>query len=165
MLDTYTVSFFGHRIITDLHYSKRQLEKIISNLIQTKDYLEFLIGRNGDFDISAAAVIRCCTEKLDLANTTLTLVLPYQTADLGKNEKYYLAYYDEIEVCSASASAHYKAAFSIRNKYMIDRSDLVICCIEHTSGGAYKAVEYAISKNKPILNTASNSANISLRKH
>lgn len=35
---------------------------------------------------------------------------------------------------------------------MVDRSDLVVCCIEHNSGGAFQTVQYAKKKNKEIVN-------------
>jgi hypothetical protein len=37
---------------------------------------------------------------------------------------------------------------------MIDRSDLVLCCIEHESGGAYQAVQYAVRQQCKIINLA-----------
>ena len=66
------------------------------------------------------------------------------------------SYYDEVQICSESAQAHPKAAISIRNRAMIDKSDLVICCIEHNSGGAYMAVKYAQKLGKPIINLIEN---------
>ncbi|EGC02912.1 hypothetical protein CUS_6646 [Ruminococcus albus 8] len=35
---------------------------------------------------------------------------------------------------------------------MIDRSDLVICCIQHKSGGAYRTIQYAEKQCKKIVN-------------
>lgn len=63
-------------------------------------------------------------------------------------------YYDEIEICQNSAEAHYKSAIQIRNRQMIDRSDLIVCCIEHDSGGAYQTVQYARKQQKRIVNLA-----------
>lgn len=37
---------------------------------------------------------------------------------------------------------------------MIDRADLVICCIQHESGGAYKSIQYAKKLSKRIINLA-----------
>ena len=61
-------------------------------------------------------------------------------------------YYDEIEICQDAAEGHYKAAIQVRNREMVDRSNLVVCCIEHNSGGAFQTVEYAKKKNKEIVN-------------
>lgn len=35
---------------------------------------------------------------------------------------------------------------------MVDRSDLLVCYIEHNSGGAFQTVQYAKKKNKEIVN-------------
>ena len=63
-------------------------------------------------------------------------------------------YYDEVEICQSSAEAHFKAAMQIRNQAMVDRSHLVVCCIEHDSGGAYQTVQYARKQQKRIVNLA-----------
>ncbi len=64
------------------------------------------------------------------------------------------SYYDRAEVCGEAANAHFKAAIQTRNKAMVERSDMVICCIEHNSGGAYTAVKYAIKLGKKVVNVA-----------
>ena len=37
---------------------------------------------------------------------------------------------------------------------MVDRSDLVLCYIQHKNGGAYKTIKYAEEQGKTILNLA-----------
>ena len=84
-------------------------------------------------------------------NTHFTLVLPYLKAEYRDNEKEYLDYYDEVDVCYESSIAHPKAAIKVRNRSMIDRSDLVVCCVQHKSGGAYRALQYAEKQGKRII--------------
>ena len=151
-LEIYTVSFFGHRHIDNVSAIEDKLEPIIENLLRTKEYVEFLVGRNGDFDHIAASVVRRVKKRLDYGNCTLILILPYPTAEYKKNEEYFYQYYDEVEICEESSNSHYKAAIGIRNKYMIDRSDSVICYIANDNGGAYKAVLYAKKMLKNVLN-------------
>ena len=69
-------------------------------------------------------------------------------------EKEYLDYYDEVEVCAGSSEAHPKSAIQVRNRSMIDRADLVECCIQHKSGGAYATIRYAEKQDKKIVNLA-----------
>lgn len=85
-------------------------------------------------------------------NSALVLVLPYLTAEYENNHQSFHEYYDEIEICQDAAEGHYKAAIQVRNQEMVDRSDLIVCCIEHNSGGAFQTVEYAKKKNKEIVN-------------
>ena len=40
----------------------------------------------------------------------------------------------------------------IRNREMVDRSDLVIFCVERSSGGAYQTMKYAVKQEKNIIN-------------
>ena len=150
-MDIYTVSFFGHRQIENAVDVERKLEAKISELIKTKQYVEFLVGREGEFDILAASVVKRVKKQMDYGNCSLVLVLPYMKAEFRDNEKDFLDYYDDVEICEQSAKAHYKSAMQIRNRAMVDRSDLVICCIQHKSGGAYKTVRYAERIGKQIL--------------
>ena len=153
-MDIYTVSFFGHRQIENALDVERKLEVKISDLIKTKQYVEFLVGREGEFDILAASVVKRVKKQMDYGNCSLVLVLPYMKAEFRDNEKDFLDYYDDVEICEQSAKAHYKSAMQIRNKEMVDRSDLVICCIQRKSGGAYKTVQYAEKQGQTVIDIA-----------
>ena len=150
-MNIFTVSFFGHREIENALEVERKLEAKITELIQTKQYIEFLVGREGEFDILAASVVKRVKKQMDYGNCSLIWVLPYIKAEFRDNEKNFLEYYDDVAVCEQSSKAHYKSAMQIRNKAMVDRSDLVICCIQHKSGGAYKTVQYAEKQDKNIF--------------
>ena len=142
-MEIFTVSFFGHREIDNAVQVERNLDEKITELIRIKQYVEFLVGREGEFDILAASVVKRVKKQMDYGNCSLIWVLPYMKAEIRDNEKEFLEYYDDVEICEQSSKAHYKSAMQIRNRAMIDRSDLVISCIQHKSGGAYKTVQYA----------------------
>ncbi len=148
-MDTYTVSFFGHRQIRDPILIEKKLDTLIKQLFQAKPYVEFLVGRDGDFDLMVSSSIRRCKASIQSDNSSLIWILPCMTADLQNNKETYLCYYDEIEV---SANGHYKSAFQARNRAMVDRSDLVVFCVSHRFGGAYQALCYAQKQRKTILN-------------
>ena len=61
-------------------------------------------------------------------------------------------YYDEIEVYETSSNAHFKSAIQIRNRYIIDKSDLTIFYVNTSRGGAYQTYCYAKNQNKNIIN-------------
>lgn len=153
-MEIYTVSLFGHRELSNSIEIEKQLYKIVRELICTKEYVEFLVGRNGDFDTLVSSVIRKVMRDNDYGNVAHILVLPYQTAEYLNNLDSFKEYYSEIEVCEQSAAAHFKAAIQIRNRVMIDRSDLVICYVEHKSGGAYKALRYSEKQGRTVVNLA-----------
>ncbi|MBR1765056.1 MAG: hypothetical protein IJ746_06635 [Ruminococcus sp.] len=149
-----TVSLFGHRRIDSITELESKLEPVIRELIKSKPYVDFLIGREGEFDQLAAGIIRRVCRQLDYGNTHLTLVLPYMIAEYRDNEEYYLDYYDDVEVCTESASAHFKAAIQLRNRSLIDCSDLVVCYVTGGAGGAYRALQYALSRGVRVINLA-----------
>ena len=134
-MNIYTVSFFGHRYIERGTEIENRLDKLLHDLIMQKEYIEFLIGRDGEFDIIASASIKRAINKYAYGNTHFTLVLPYIKAEYRDNEKEYLDYYDEVEVCYESSTAHPKAAIQVRNRSMIDHSDLVVCYVHIIAEG------------------------------
>lgn len=50
-MNIYTVSFFGHRYIERGTEISDRLDKLLHDLITQKDYVDFLIGRDGEFDL------------------------------------------------------------------------------------------------------------------
>lgn len=115
-METYTVSFFGHRHIDDPIPIEAALEKIITSLLKNKPFVEFLVGRDGDFDLLVSSVIHRCQKTIRIDNSAHIWVLPYLTAEYQANEAAYCNYYNEIEISETAASIHYKAAFQSRNK-------------------------------------------------
>ena len=151
-MNLYAVSFFGHRQIDNVFIIEQRLEMMIRKLLVSKEYVEFLVGRDGEFDQLVASVVRRFKRTVRDDNSSLVLVLPYATAEYRNNEQSFHAYYDEVEICTESAENHFKAAHQIRNRTMVDRSDLVVFCVEHNSGGAYQTMQYAKKANANIIN-------------
>lgn len=153
-MNIYTVSFFGHRYVEWGAGLENRLDKLLHDLITQREYVDFLIGRDGDFDLLASSAIKRAIRNNAYGNTHFTLVLPYMKAEYRNNEKGYLEYYDEVEICSESAEVHPKSAIQVRNRNIVDRSDLVVCCIRHKNGGAYRTIQYAEKQGKRIVNIA-----------
>ncbi len=151
MLDIFTVSFFGHREIDRYREIERQVESLVLKLIEEKDYVDFLVGRNGEFDQIAATAVRHAKESYR-GNSSLIWVMPYEMAEYRENKKAYDQYYDEVETCPESDGSFPKAAYQIRNRSMVDRSDLVIFYVTHTHGGAFQTMQYAKSIGKSCIN-------------
>ncbi len=150
MNDKYTVSLFGHRIIEDYLTVESKLYELLRIIMQRSGELEFLIGRNGDFDLMAASVIRKLKKETGNENAFLTLVLPYDTAELRNNTEAFESYYDSIEICDTARN--FKYAIVARNRDMVERSDLVVVYVKNESGGAFQALKYAEKNQKRIIN-------------
>lgn len=154
VLDIYTVAFFGHRYIDNPFKVEELLEEQIRNLINEKEYVDFLVGRNGEFDQCVSSTVLRVRKNVRDDNSALVLVLPYPTAEYLNNENYFHEYYTDIEISHATSVAHPKSAIQIRNREMVDRADLIICYIEHEKGGAWQTVKYAIEQGKTVINLA-----------
>ena len=153
-MEIFTVSLFGHRQMRNPRAVEDALEETVLSLLRGHEYVEFLLGRNGDFDLLAASVIRRCRKAFGEYNSTMILVLPYETAAYRHNLPALLDYYGEVEICEAAAAVHFRAAMTARNRAMIDRSDSVICCVERETGGAYRAMAYAQAQGVACVNLA-----------
>lgn len=152
MLEVFTVTFFGHREVDHFREIEQALENLIQQLILEHEYVEFLIGRNGEFDQLVSSVVHRIRKRLDYKNCSLILVLPYMTAEFRNNESSFLEYYDEVEVSQTASNGHFKAAMQTRNKEMVDRADLVVFYVERASGGAYQTLTYAQKKEVSYIN-------------
>lgn len=162
IMDIYTVSFFGHRRIGSESVALEGcLEAEILCLLDSEPYVEFLVGRNGDFDLLVSSVIHRLKRTYRNDNSSHIWVMPYLTADYRNNEESYWNYYDSVEICETGA--HFNNAFKARNHAMIERSDLVICYVKESGrkenarkgvSGAYEAMRYAQEKGVPCINLA-----------
>ncbi len=154
MLNIFTVAFFGHRYVDNIIKIENLLEEQIRKLIDENEYVDFLVGRNGDFDQCVSSSVLRVRKKYRDDNSSLVLVLPYPTAEYLNNEEYYHDYYTDVEISQVASVAHPKSAIQIRNREMVDRADLIICCIEHEKGGAWQTVQYAMKQGKTVINLA-----------
>ena len=151
-MEVFTVSFFGHRMIENALEIESRLERLIRTLLREHEYIEFLVGRDGEFDQLVSSTIRRCKRECRSDNSSHIWVLPYITAEFRDNEESFRDYYDEIEVCEAAAMGHYKNAHQTRNRAMVERSDLVVFCIQHESGGAWQTMKYVKKQGKTYIN-------------
>ena len=143
------LTFCGHsRLLATEEINERilyTLKTVVGN-----NACDIYLGGYGDFDEIA---YQCCKKyKSDNPNISLVLVTPYLTEHYQKTrleyqkDKYYFILYPEIE------NKPLKFAITYRNRWMVDKSDFVICAITHTYGGAYKTYLYAKRRKKQIYN-------------
>ena len=124
-----------------------RLSVVVKYLIRTKEYVSFLIGRSGEFDEYAASLIKRAKRELGMENNDISLVLPYPNSKI----EYYENYYDSIIIPETVYGAHPKLAITLKNRFMIEKSDLVIVYAERDRGGAYSALQYAKKLNKDVI--------------
>lgn len=156
MLEIFTVAFFGHRYIDNPLKVEELLEEQIRKLINEKEYIDFIVGRNGDFDQCVSSTVLRVRKNVRDDNSALVLVLPYATAEYLNNEEYFHDYYSDVEISYKASKSHPKSAIQIRNREMVDRADFIICYVEEKQGGALQTIEYALKQGKSIINLAQN---------
>ena len=149
-VDIYRVAFIGHRVIPHQYGLENKIEIIVRDMLREKEYVEFLVGRNGEFDIMAAAVVKRVRESVGSDNSSLILIQSY----IMKDDKYYEKYYDGIEY-PIDSNTHPKAAITARNRWMIENADVLVAYVEKDrKGGAYTAMKYMEKLQKKIVNLA-----------
>ena len=149
-MDVFTVSLFGHRELDNLTWLENNLSLVIKEIIRKKTYVTLLVGRNGEFDISAATVVKRVQKEMGKANNEFICVLPYSE----KNMEYYEGYYDSVMIPECIGQTYPKAAITKRNRWMVEQADLLVCYVKREQGGAYSALKYAKKLGKEIVNLA-----------
>ncbi len=138
-----TVTFCGHREISLKEIERiapalyNEIEKLINDGADT-----FLLGGYGQFDRLCAETVKKLKEKYP--HITSTLVLPYIDRDYDRD------LYDGSEYPPIEKTPK-RFAISARNKYMVEKADIVISYVVFTWGGAYETLQYANRKNKAII--------------
>ena len=78
-MEVFTVAFFGHRYVDNFFTVENKLEEVIRDLLCSKQYVEFLVGRNGDFDQMVSSTVLRMKRNVRDDNSALRLVLNLKT--------------------------------------------------------------------------------------
>ena len=149
-----TVAFFGHADFIGDFQDERKLLSLLEEVVGEAE-VDFLLGEYGDFDRFARECARKYREKHAVAR--LIFVTPYfipeQTAEEKRRrfEPFDTILYPPLE------NVPLRFCIAHRNRWMVERADVVICCVSHSYGGAYEAYRYAVRKRKKLYNFAARS--------
>ena len=142
------ITFCGHSNFVGSEEYKNKTFALLNKLVGDEPVI-FYLGNYGGFDKFAFS---CCRSfKETHPNSTLVFVTPYRDQKylahhLPVDDEYDEILYPDIE------NKPLRFAISYRNKYMVEKADVVIAYIDHSFGGAYKTYEYAQKKEKTIYN-------------
>lgn len=114
--------------------------------MRRKEYVEFYVGRNGDFDTMVASTVKRCQKRYGKENGSLILVIPYAVANMDCLEQFY----DGIWYPEELYNVHHKAAITKRNEWFVEHSDLLV----RDNGGAAVCLKKAGKKGIEIKNIA-----------
>lgn len=141
-------SFFGHSDSPQTIYS--DLYKIVENLILDRHITQFLVGTHGSFDSMVLKILREMNQKYPII--TYNVVLAYMPK---KKQEYELYHYTETILPEGIEAAPKRFAISWRNKWMVRQSNVIICYITHSWGGAAQFIKYAHNRGLEIINLGS----------
>ena len=146
------ITFCGH---SDHVGNAEEEKKIIAFLTEKigDEPAELFLGGYGFFDDFACR----CGKKYQKThpNVKLVFVTPYITEDYQENhlerikKLYDYTVYPEIE------DKPLRFAIFYRNRWMVEKADYVVACVNHYWGGAYQTYRHAKRKKKPIFNIGS----------
>lgn len=116
-LDIFRVSFIGHRVVDEYRQVEEELDEVIELLHRKYGFIDFNVGRNGEFDELATQAVRRFRREWE-EWCELTLVEPYPVANLDIIEKSY----DSV-IIPTDRKCHFKAAIGERNKWLAENCD------------------------------------------
>lgn len=146
-MDEFCVAFIGHRYIEKHKEVYEELYKTVAYLIEHKEFVEFLVGKNGEFDEIAASAVRRAQKDFGKANSSLVWVQAYKTV----TDKYAENSYDEIIVPDELSEVYRKAALEARNKWMVDRCELLVAYVENKKSNSGKILTYGVNWENILL--------------
>ena len=137
-----TCTFFGHKDAPEAIYPR--LLEVIEELFLERNVDRFLVGTHGSFDSLALKALRELKKKHPLL--VYSVVLAY-IPDANN-------YYEDSETIFPEGIEVVPKRFAIthRNEWMVRASDVVVCYIDHSWGGASQFVEMATKQGKEIIN-------------
>lgn len=147
------ITFAGHREIYDTKLIVK-IENIIREFLKSDTAFRFYTGGMGNFDDICSQVVRKIKKEYPNVDIELILVIPYFTDTLNKYNVLYNKLYDSIIYPEELINCHYKSAIQKRNRWIVEKSDIVLSYVHFSYGGAYKTVKYAEKLKKKIISFA-----------
>ena len=136
--------FAGHSKVSDVDGIYAHLLQLVEKLIVEEGVVEFWVGDSGNFDQLSAKAVR--TLKETYPNIRLNLVIPHLTSDINEYPDTYHKKYDHVLIADIPKKTPKRFQAFKCNKYMVKRSDFLICYVEYSWGVAAKTAAYARRK-------------------
>jgi hypothetical protein len=144
-------TFAGHRDLF-LPDAERKIITALDSILESDDEFIFYTGGMGEFDSKCASAVRTVRHRFQEKRLRLVLVLPYMTNRVNTDKNYFETEYDDVMIPIGLADIYPKAAIRKRNRWMVDRSDILLACVYRDFGGAYDTMQYALRKGVRVFN-------------
>lgn len=134
-------TFIGHRDTPDT--VREILHKTVEKLIKERNVTKFYVGNNGNFDRLALSVLK----ELSKEFPHIEYYVVYAYLPQNNDENYLHTIYPEgIE------NKPKRFAIDFRNKWMLNRGDILITYVKNNVSNSAKFAEYAKKKGKEVIN-------------
>ncbi|MBQ4603386.1 MAG: hypothetical protein IJB16_02185 [Clostridia bacterium] len=134
-----TVTFFGHRDTPK--EIEPALRLTLIDLIENKNATVFYVGNHGNFD----AMVRCQLEDLSkIYPIKYYVVLAYMPSKNNETDEHTILP-EGIETVPRRFAINY------RNKWMLNKSDIVVTYVTRNFGGAWEFKQMAERQSKIII--------------
>ena len=144
-------TFAGHRDLF-LPDAERKIITALDSILESDDEFVFYTGGMGEFDSKCTSAVRTVRHRFQEKRLRLVLVLPYMTNRVNTDKNYFETEYDDVMIPIDLADIYPKAAIRKRNRWMVDRSDILLACVYRDFGGAYDTMQYALRKGVKVIN-------------
>ena len=134
---------------------RKVLKKSIIELIETENAKHFISGMSLGIDMMCAEIVLELKEEYPFI--TLECALPYETQAIRwrveSQEKYYFILRD-CDKDTMLQTRYTSDCISKRNKYMVDKSDIILAVWNGSNSGTGNIINYARKINKTIKQIA-----------
>lgn len=142
-------AFSGHRVLKS-DFDNQLLYRVTENLIRTGTE-EFLCGMARGFDLAAA---QCVLELKKNYDIKLVACIPCLTQSESFSKKDREIYEKVIENCDEKvilSENYYRGCMQVRNRYLVENCDVLVCYLREESGGTFYTVKYAEELEKHLV--------------
>ena len=140
-----TCTFFGHRFVP--LKIEPTLRSTLIDLIENHGVDLFYVGNHGAFDAMVRRVLRDLSERYAITYHVVLAYMPQKSDSLDPMD------YSDTILTEGIETVPKRFAISFRNRWMIERADVVITYITHEIGsGAAQFKKLAERKKKRVIN-------------
>ncbi|MBR2965381.1 MAG: DUF1273 family protein [Clostridia bacterium] len=130
---------------------RKTLYKVIKRLAEL-GYTDFISGIAMGFDTWVAEDVLALKKEVPEVTLECAVPFPEQADKWPREDKIRRSRIIESSDNVVVTSLEYtKSAYFKRNRYMVDNSEVVVCCYDGKSGGTAYTVEYARKEAKTVI--------------
>ena len=133
-------TFFGHRDCNDDIES--EVYACVENLIRN-NVAVFYVGTQGNFDAMVHRVLKKLKVKYPHIKCNIVFAYLPDKKEVSESDSVYPEGIENVPP---------RFAIDYRNKWMINNSEYVVCCVKYNFGGAYKFLKFAEKQKKSVIN-------------